>query len=102
MTDSSLLNLSYHSAGKFATGPPSRAINMRTRITQPSGAATPRNSDVHNHIAVPKALEIGESDGSVSPTADRNTLNGSYHWSIPVSLDDVESVSIGETVIPIS
>ena len=41
MTDSSLLNLSYHSAGKFATGPPSRAINMRTRITQPSGAATP-------------------------------------------------------------
>ena len=56
MTDSSLLNLSYHSAGKFATGPPSRAINMRTRITQPSGAATPRNSDVHKHIAVPKAL----------------------------------------------
>ena len=56
MTDSSLLNLSYHSAGKFATGPPSRAINMRTRITQPSGAATPRNSDAHKHIAVPKAL----------------------------------------------
>ena len=56
MTDSSLLNLSYHSAGKFATGPPSRAINMRTRITQPSGAATPRNSDVHKHIAVPKAF----------------------------------------------
>ena len=56
MTDSSLLNLSYHSAGKFATGPPSRAINMRTRITQPSGAATPRNSDAHKRIAVPKAL----------------------------------------------
>ena len=28
-------------------------------ITQPSGAATPRTSDVHKHIAVPKALEIG-------------------------------------------
>ena len=56
MTDSSLLNLSYHSDGTFATGPPSRAINMRTRITQPSGAATPRNSDAHKHIAVPKAL----------------------------------------------
>ena len=56
MTDSSLLNLSYHSAGKFATGPPSRAINMRTRITQPSGAATPRNSDAHKRIAVPKAF----------------------------------------------
>ena len=25
-------------------------------ITQPSGAATPRNSDAHKHIAVPKAL----------------------------------------------
>ncbi len=46
--------------------------------------------------------EIGWSDGSVSPTSDRKTLNGSCHWSIPVSLDDVESVSIGETVIPIS
>ena len=56
MTDSSLLNLSYHSDGTFATGPPSRAINMRTRITQPSGAATPRNSDAHKRIAVPKAL----------------------------------------------
>ena len=56
MTDSSLLNLSYHSAGKFATGPPSRAINMRTRITQPSGAATPRDSETHKRIAVPKAL----------------------------------------------
>ena len=58
MTDSSLLNLSYHSAGKFATGPPSRAINMQTRITQPSGAATPRNSDAQKHIAVPKAFYV--------------------------------------------
>ena len=29
---------------------------MRTRITQPSGAATPRNSDAHKRIAVPKAF----------------------------------------------
>ena len=56
MTDSSLLNLSYHSTGKFATEPTSRAINMRTGITQPSGAATPRNSDAHKRIAVPKAF----------------------------------------------
>ena len=27
-------------------------------ITQPSGAATPRNSDAHEHIAVPQALRI--------------------------------------------
>ena len=26
------------------------------KITQPSGAATPRNSDAHKHIAVPLAL----------------------------------------------
>ena len=33
------------------------AISTETeKITQPSGAATPRNSDVHKHIAVPKAL----------------------------------------------
>ena len=41
MANSDLLNLSYHSTGKFATEPPSRAINMRIKITQPSGAATP-------------------------------------------------------------
>ena len=34
MANSDLLNLSYHSTGKFATEPTSRAINMRTRITQ--------------------------------------------------------------------
>ena len=28
------------------------------RITQPSGAATPRNSDAHKRIAVPKALFV--------------------------------------------
>ena len=27
-------------------------------ITQPSGAATPRNSDAHERIAVPKALYV--------------------------------------------
>ena len=53
MTDSSLLNLSYHSAGKFATEPPSRAINMRTRITQPSGAATPEEADARCKRAHP-------------------------------------------------
>ena len=34
MANSDLLNLSYHSTGKFATEPPSRAINMRIKITQ--------------------------------------------------------------------
>ena len=33
------------------------AISTETeKITQPSGAATPRNSDTHKRIAVPKAL----------------------------------------------
>ena len=69
MTDSSLLNLSYHSAGKFATGPPSRAINMRTRITQPSGAATPQNSDVHKRIAVPRLPAFFGSTPDQAPKA---------------------------------
>ena len=29
---------------------------MRKKTTQPSGAATPRDSDAHKRIAVPKAL----------------------------------------------
>ena len=45
MANLTLLNLSYHSTGKFATEPTSRAINMRTGITQPSGAATPEEAD---------------------------------------------------------
>ena len=33
------------------------AISTETeKITQPSGAATPRNSDAHKRIAVPKAF----------------------------------------------
>ena len=56
MANSDLLNLSYHSTGKFATEPTSGAINMRIKITQPSGAAAPRDSDAHKRIAVPKAL----------------------------------------------
>ena len=34
----------------------SHNFDRRKRITQPSGAATPRNSDTHKRIAVPKAL----------------------------------------------
>ena len=56
MANSDLLNLSYHSTGKFATEPTSGAINMRIKITQPSGAAAPRDSDAHKRIAVPEAL----------------------------------------------
>ena len=56
MTDSSLLNLSYHSAGKFATGPPSRAINMRTRITQRGrdafGTATRISASLSRRLSV--------------------------------------------------
>jgi len=50
-------------------------------------------------VYLSNGAEVGWSDGSVSPTSDRKALNGSYHWSIPVSLDEVESVKIGETVI---
>ena len=76
MTDSSLLNLSYHSAGKFTTEPPSRAINMRTRITQPSGAAAPRNSDAHKRIAVPQALCVLWEHPRPSPKSGKARRSG--------------------------
>ena len=56
MTDSSLLNLSYHSAGKFATEPTSGAINMRTGITQRGrdafGTATRISASLFRRLSV--------------------------------------------------
>ena len=74
MANSDLLNLSYHSTGKFATEPPSRAINMRIKITQPSGAATPRNSDTHKRIAVPRLPAFFGSTPDQAPKAAKYTV----------------------------
>ena len=83
MTDSSLSNLSYHSAGKFATGPPSRAINMRIKITQPSGAATPRDSDTHKRIAVPRLSAFFGSTHDQAPKAAKFAVLNPGHAGFP-------------------
>ena len=40
----------------LSTGRTSRNFDKSKKITRPSGAATPRDSDAHKRIAVPKAL----------------------------------------------
>ena len=39
-------------------GRTSRNFDKSKKITQPGGAATPRNSDAHERIAVPKAQRV--------------------------------------------
>ena len=45
-----------HAQKALSAGCTSRNFDKSKKITQPSGAATPRNSDAHKRIAVPKAL----------------------------------------------
>ena len=45
--------------------------------------------------------EVRWSEGSGTPMADRTTLNCSYHWSIPVNVDEVTVVKIGNAEIPV-
>ena len=48
------------------------AISTETeKITQPSGAATPRNSDAHERIAVPQALCVLWEHPRPSPQSDK-------------------------------
>jgi len=45
--------------------------------------------------------EVGWSDGSGTPMAGSSILNCSYHWSIPVNLDEVVSIEIGGVEIAV-
>ena len=45
-----------HAQKALSAGCTSRNFDKSKKITQPSGAAAPRNSDAHKRIAVPKAL----------------------------------------------
>ena len=45
-----------HAQKALSAGCTSRNFDKSKKITQPSGAATPRNSDAHKRIAVPKAF----------------------------------------------
>lgn len=52
-------------------------------------------------VLLQNGAEIGWSDGSGTPMADQTTLNCSYHWSIPVNLDEVQAVRVGSVDIPV-
>ena len=53
------------------------AISTETeKITQPSGAATPRNSDAHKRIAVPKALCVLREHPRPSPKSGKTCRSG--------------------------
>ena len=45
-----------HAQKALSAGCTSRNFNKSKKITQPSGAATPRDSDAHKRIAVPQAF----------------------------------------------
>ena len=51
--------------------------------------------EAHLKIVLKNGAIIGYSDGSGTPLGDGTTLNCSYHWMIPVNLDEVQAVRIG-------
>ena len=55
----------------------------------------------HLDILLKTGASINYSDGAGTPLGDGTTLNCSYHWMIPVNLDEVEAVKVGETIIPV-
>lgn len=57
--------------------------------------------EAHLDVLLDNGAEISYSDGSGTPMADGTTLNCSYHWMIPVNLDEVAAVKVGETKIPV-
>ena len=52
-------------------------------------------------VRLQNGAEVGWSDGSGTPMADRTTLNCSYHWAIPINVDEVTVVKIGNAEIPV-
>ena len=60
------------------------AISTETeKITQPSGAATPRNSDAHKRIAVPKAFCVLWEHPRPSPKAAKFAVLPPGHAGFP-------------------
>ena len=60
------------------------AISSETKkITQPSGAATPRNSDAHKRIAVPQALCVLREPPGQDPKAAKFAVLSPGHAGFP-------------------
>ena len=50
-------------------------------------------------VVLENGATIGDSGGSGIPIEDGTTLNCSYQWRVPINLDEVKAVRIGETEI---
>ena len=55
----------------------------------------------HIELRLDNGVTIGESDGSGTPMEDGITLNCSYHWTVPINLEEVAAVRIGNVEIPV-
>lgn len=55
----------------------------------------------HIDVVLKNGTAIGASGGSSVSDEDGIYLYNSYQWSVPVNLDEVEYVKIGETKIPV-
>ncbi len=52
-------------------------------------------------VVLDNGVTIRDSGGAGTPLDDGKTLNCSHQWLVPINLDKVSSVHIGETAIPI-
>ncbi len=50
-------------------------------------------------VVLENGATIGDNGGSGVPMEDGTTLNCSYQWRVPINLDEVKAVRIGETEI---
>ena len=67
------------------------AISSETKkITQPSGAATPRNSDAHKRIAVPQALCVLREPPGQAPKAAKFAVLTSGYAEFPKRVEQFE------------
>ena len=55
----------------------------------------------HLDVILKSGASINYGSGSGTPLPDGTTLTCSYQWMIPVNLDEVEAVKVGETIIPV-
>ena len=52
-------------------------------------------------VVLKNGATIGDSDGTCVPMEDGTTLNCSYQWRVPINLDEVKAVRIGNTEITV-
>ena len=52
-------------------------------------------------VVLKNGATIGDSGGTCVPMGDGTTLNCSYQWRVPINLDEVKALRIGNTEIPV-